>query len=406
MPQLKITLADIERAKGVLSKFLEPTPLQANRWLSDRLGCEVYLKLENMQPIGSFKIRGATYKISRLTPAQRRKGVITASAGNHAQGVAWGCAQFNAKATIVMPRSAPLTKVQNTEALGAHIILEGDNYDEAHAHARKIASKTGAVFVHPYEDRDVISGQGTVGLEIMEQLHNVDAVIASMGGGGLMAGIGTVIKEFKPNTLIIGAQASGSRALVESLRHRKVMKLPRNETFADGIKVMNASPAMLQLLRPLVDQAAHADDEAIATAVLTLIEKAKVIAEGAAALPLAILEQQKMKLRGKKVVLVVSGGNIDVNLLSRIIDKGLVETGRRIRVNVSISDRPGSLNRLTQLIAHQGANILQAIHDRNSPAVGISETSVELTLETRGPAFTKDLIKALQQQVKRLEVLN
>ncbi|MBI3557353.1 MAG: threonine ammonia-lyase [Deltaproteobacteria bacterium] len=406
MSGLKLALADVEQARGVLGKMLDTTPLLPNRWLSERLGCQVFLKLENMQPIGSFKIRGATYKISRLAPQQRRRGVITASAGNHAQGVAWGCAQFKTRATIVMPVNAPLTKVQNTEALGAKVILQGDNYDEAHAVARKFAAKSGAIFVHPYEDLDVMAGQGTVGLEIIEQLPDVDVVIGSLGGGGLMAGVGTVIKEFKPRTTVVGVQASGSRSLVESLAHKKIVATGMADTFADGIKVMRASPGMLAILMPLVDLTAHADDESIAAAVLTLMEKAKVVAEGAAALPLAVLEQIKGRFKGKKVVLIISGGNIDVNVLSRIIDRGLIRAGRRVRVNVYISDRPGSLNRLTALIAEQGANILQAIHDRDTPATGISETTVELTLETRGPKYSEDLIKALRGQVARLEVLH
>lgn len=406
MPKMKVTLADIEEARAVLGKLLEPTPLLANRWLSERLGCHVYLKLENMQPIGSFKIRGATYKISRLTPAQRRKGVVAASAGNHAQGVAWGCSQFKAKATIIMPKTAPLTKVQNTAALGAHVMLEGDNYDQAYAYARKYAAKHGATFVHAYEDHDIISGQGTVGLEIMEQLPDVDAIIGAVGGGGLMAGVATVVKEFKPKTQVIAAQASGARSLIESIKKGKVVSTGVADTFADGIKVINASPIMVDLLKDLIDKTGHANDEEIAAAVLTLMEKAKVVAEGAAALPLAVLEKMKDKLRGKKVVLILSGGNIDVNVLSRIIDRGLIRAGRRVRVNVYIKDKPGTLNRLTQVIAEQGANIIQAIHDRDTPATGIHETTVEFTLETRGPQFSQQLIRALREEVSRLEVLH
>lgn len=406
MPKLRVTLADIEQARGTLARLLEPTPLLPNRWLSEQLGCQLYLKLENMQPIGSFKIRGATYKISRLSASERKRGVIAASAGNHAQGVAWGSAQFRAKATIVMPVNAPLTKLQNTVALGALIVLEGDNYDEAHAVARAIARKSGAVFVHPYEDPDVIAGQGTIGLEIMEQLPGVDLVIGSLGGGGLMAGVATAIKEFKPKAVVVGAQASGARSLLESVRKKRVVSTGIADTFADGIKVLSASQTMVDLLGPLIDLTGHADDEAIAAAVLTLMEKAKVVAEGAAALPLAVLEQMRARIRGKKVVMIVSGGNIDVNVLSRIIDRGLIRAGRRVRVNVFITDRPGSLNRLTQLIAKQGANILQAIHDRDSPSAGINETGVEFTLETRGPEYSKDLIEALRKQVARLEVLH
>lgn len=406
MPKIKVSLADIEQARAVLGKMLEATPLLPNRWLSDKLGCQVFLKLENMQPIGSFKIRGATYKISQLSAAQRRKGVVAASAGNHAQGVAWGCAQFKTKATIVMPKIAPLTKVQNTVALGARVILEGDNYEHAVASARKIAARTGAIYIPAYEDHLVIAGQGTVGLEIMEQLPDVDVVIGSLGGGGLMAGVGTAIKAFRPKTLVVGAQATGARSLVESLKQGRLVSTGQADTFADGIKVREASPVMLSLLKPLIDLTAHADDEALAAAVLMLIEKAKVVSEGAAALPLAVLEQMKHKFRGKKVVLIVSGGNIDVNVLSRIIDRGLIRAGRRVRLNVYIKDKPGTLNRLTEVIAEQGANIIQAIHDRDSPATGIHETMVEFTLETRGPEFSKDLIGAMRAEVSRLEVLH
>jgi threonine dehydratase len=305
-----------------------------------------------------------------------------------------------------MPVGAPLTKVQNTAALGAEILLEGDTYDDAYAIARKIAAKSGAVFVHPYEDENVIAGQGTVGLEIMEQLPDVDVVIGSLGGGGLMAGAGTVIKEFRPKTLVVGAQASGARALIDSLASGRAVATRAADTFADGIKVLAASQPMVDILKPLIDIAAHADDEGIAAAVLTLMEKAKVVAEGAGALPLAVAEKLKSKLKGRKVVLIVSGGNIDVNVLGRIIDRGLILAGRRVRVNVFITDRPGQLNRLTQLIARQGANIIQAIHDRDSPAAGINETSVELTLETRGPEFSRSLIAALRKQVARLAVLH
>lgn len=406
MPRLNVGLADIEEARRVLKKYLEPTPLLANRWLSEKLGCHVYLKLENIQPIGSFKIRGATYKISRLSKAERRRGVIAASAGNHAQGVAWGSGRFRTKATVVMPVAAPLTKIQNTQALGAKVILEGEGYDEAYAAARKIASREGLVFIHPYEDADIIAGQGTVGLEIIEQLPDVDLIIGPMGGGGLMAGVARAVKALRPPTRIIGAQASGAKALVDSIRAGKVIATDRVDTFADGIKVKAPSAAMVRFLRPLLDSVTHADDESIAAAVLTLIEKAKIVAEGSGALALAVLEKlPKKEIRGKKVVLLVSGGNIDVNLLARIIDRGLIRNGRRLRLNAYISDKPGSLNRLTGLIAGNGANVLQVIHDRDAPAVGLNETMVELNVETRGPGHSRDLIAALRKSVLRLEVL-
>jgi threonine dehydratase len=401
-----VALADIQAAKNELSRYLEPSPLLANAWLSEILGCELYLKLENMQPIGSFKIRGATYKISRLSAAQRRKGVIAASAGNHAQGVAWGSRKLGTGALIVMPKSAPLVKVQNTRGLGAEVVLEGDNYQEAFAAAQSIARKTGRIFVHAFEDADVVAGQGTVGLEILEQLPDPDFVVVPMGGGGLMAGVATAIKTLRPQTKLIGCQASGAPAMLRSLREGRAVSTETVETFADGIAVSRASEPIRKLLAPRVDEVLEADDEAIAAAVLMLLEKAKTVTEGSGALPLAVLDQIRKKIRGKKVVAVISGGNIDVNVLSRIIDRGLIRAGRRVRVNVLMSDRPGSLARLTELIAREGANILQAIHDRSEPSTRIDQTEVALTLETRGPEHSAAVIRALRANVVRLELVH
>ena len=401
---MQVTLADIRAAQLTLSEYLHPSPLLQNAWLSEALGCEVYLKLENMQPIGSFKIRGATYKISRLTAAERRKGVIAASAGNHAQGVAWGSRKLGVNAMIVMPKNAALLKAQNTRALGAEVVLEGETYDEAYIHACKLAKKTGRVLVHAYEDHDVICGQGTVGLEIIDQLPNVDVVIGSLGGGGMMAGVSIAIKALRPKTQIVGCQASGAPALVRSLKKGHAMRVAPVKTFADGVAVSEASEVMRKLLAPNIDRTVEVDDESIATAVLNLMEKAKVVAEGSGAIPLAALEHIHRSVKGKKVVLIISGGNIDVNLLSRILDRGMIRAGRRLRMNVRISDRPGSLARLTSLIAGAGANIIQAIHDRSEPSTTIDQTEVALTLETRGPEHSDALIKSLQDHVLRLEL--
>lgn len=401
-----VSLADIQTAKTELAKYLQPSPLLLNTWLSEELGCELYLKLENMQPIGSFKIRGATYKISRLSPAERKRGVIAASAGNHAQGVAWGARKLGTSALIVMPRTAPLVKVQNTRALGAEIVLEGDNYQEAYDIALQLAKKSGRVFVHAFEDTAVISGQGTVGLEILEQLPDPDFIVSSIGGGGLMSGVSTVVKALRPQTRLVGCQATGAPAMVRSLLQGKAVTLDSVDTFADGIAVSRASEPMRRLLASRLDEVLEADDEAMATAVLTLLEKAKIIVEGSGALPLAVLEQMRRRIRGKKVVVIISGGNIDVNVLSRIIDRGLIRAGRRVRVNVLMSDRPGSLARLTDLIAKQGANIIQAIHDRNEPSTKIDQTEVALTLETKGPEHSEALIQALRENVVRLELVH
>lgn len=405
---LQVSVADVRDANQVIQKYLQPTPLLLNSWLSESLGCEIYLKLENMQPIGSFKIRGALYRISKLTASERKRGVIAASAGNHAQGVAWASRELKVRSMIVMPRGAPLVKVQNTRMLGAEVVLEGDTYDEAFEAASRIARKSGRVIIPAFENKDIIAGQGTIGLEILDQLPDVDWVIGSIGGGGMMAGISLTIGELHPQAKIIGCQASGASAMAQSIRRGRPMRTERVETFADGIAVGNASARMLPLLKSRLNQVLEADDEEIAAAVLTLLEKGKIVVEGAGALPLAVLEKvaKQKKFRGKKVVLVLSGGNIDVNLISRIIDRGLIRAGRRLRINVLISDRPGSLARLTDLIAHQGANILQAIHDRSEPATTIDQTDVALTLETRGPAHSRDVIRAIQKHVLRVDLVD
>lgn len=402
----EVHLKDIEAARRELSKNLTPTPLLFNPWLSEALGCQLYLKLENMTQIGSFKIRGATYKISQLTEEERKHGVIAASAGNHAQGVAWGSLLYGVNAMIVMPKNAPLMKVQNTGALKAKVHLEGENYEEAYAAALRIQKKTGRIFVHAYQDPLVIAGQGTVGLEILEQLPDVDVVIGSIGGGGLMGGIATAIFETRPGVKLIGCQASGAPSMMRAFIENHPVKLPKIETFADGIKVGESSEQMFQLLRPLLENIYEANDEEIASAVLTLLEKAKIVAEGAGALPLAVLQKLRGEMKGKKVVLVVGGGNIDVNVLARIIDRGLTLAGRRLRVNTWISDKPGSLNRLTQILAEQGANVLQVIHDRNEPSTRMDETEVALTLETRGMEHSQQITDSLKQYAARVEVLH
>lgn len=374
--------------------------------MSDAYGCEIYLKLENMQPIGSFKIRGATNKIAGLTATERKKGVVAASAGNHAQGVAWGAKRLGVKATIVMPRGAPLVKIQNTESLGAEVILAGDTYDECSAEAQRIAKKTGKILVHAFDDPAVIAGQGTVALELLDQLPDVDAIVCSVGGGGLLAGIATVYSQLRPKTKIYAAQAAGAPSMANSLKKGRPVTLDKVETFADGIAVGATRKTTFDILRKYVDKMLLADDESIAAAILTLAEKAKVVSEGAAAVSVAVLDQLKKELKGKKVAIIVCGGNIDVNVLNRVIDRGLIRKGRRLRVNVLISDRPGSLARLTATIARAGANVIQAIHDRSEPSTTLDRTEVALTLETRGHEHSAEVIRELKKEVMDLHVVH
>lgn len=402
--KMQVQLADVQKAKQDLKNYIYPSPLLYNAWLSEKYNCEIYLKLECMQPIGSFKIRGATNKILNLSKAERKRGVIAASAGNHAQGVAWGAKKAKVKALIVMPKSAPLVKIKNTLSLGAEVILEGENYDEAFAYAKKLAKKKKMTFVHAFDDKDVISGQGTVALEILDELPDLDCLVCSIGGGGLLAGISTVMKSLKPNVKLYGSQAEGAAAMVASFKKNKPVKLSTVSTFADGIAVSTVLPSTFFILKDSLNGIYTANDEMIAESILTLVEKAKVISEGAAAVSIAVLEQLREKIKNKKVVVVICGGNIDVNVLNRIIDRGLIRQGRRLRVNVHISDKPGSLARLTAVVAQAGANVIQAIHDRSEPAITIDKTEVALTLETKGPEHTKAVIDLLKKNVQKIVI--
>lgn len=407
---MKLSQKEFKDAYKVLSKVIHPTPLIYNEWLSKQYGCEIYLKLENMLPIGSFKMRGATYKISRLTPAEKKRGVLAVSAGNHAQGVAWAAHRFGVKATIVMPTGSPLTKIKNTESLGAKVVLHGTSIEECFTYAEEMQKKTKMTFVHPFHDPDVIAGQGTVAFELLEQIPDMDYIFSSIGGGGLVSGMGQVIKGNKSKAKLIAGQATGCSAMVDSLNTGKIKIIDKAETFADGIRVKKVAPDMFESLKSVVDASYKVDDEKMAWAILQLMEKARVIAEGAGALPLALLDQlhrkDPKKFKNKKVVLVVCGGNIDVNLLERIIDRGLIESHRKVRISIPIADRPGLLHRLTGVIMAQGANILQVVHDRDSEDTGISGTNVIFTLETKGEEHLKTLLKEFKKDFPRSKVVS
>lgn len=407
---MKIDFKEFKTAYGVLKKIIHPTPLVYNEWLSKQYGCQIYLKLENMLPIGSFKMRGATYKISGLTPTEKKQGVLAVSAGNHAQGVAWAAGRFNVKATIVMPEGSPLTKIRNTETLGAKVVLKGANIEDCFAYAETLMKKEKMVFVHPFHDPKVIAGQGSVGFELLEQIPDMDYIFSSIGGGGLVSGLGHVIKGSKSEAKIIAGQASGCFAMVDSLNSGKVKQHDKAETFADGIRVRKVVPDMFKLLDEVVDSSYTVDDEKMAWAILQLMEKARVIAEGAGALPLALFDQlhkkDPKKFHNKKIVLVVCGGNIDVNLLERIIDRGLIESHRKVRISVPISDKPGILHQLTGVIKSQGANILQVVHDRDSSNTGISGTNVIFTLEVKGEETMKTLLKEMKKDFPQSSVVS
>ena len=407
---MKIEFKEFENAYSNLKKIINPTPLVYNEWLSKQYNCEIYLKLENMLPIGSFKMRGATNKISQLSAADKKHGVLAVSAGNHAQGVAWAAHRFGVKATIIMPEGSPLSKIKNTESLGAKVILHGHGIEDCFKYAESLLKKKKMIFVHPYHDAKVIAGQGTIAFELLEQLPSLDFIFSSIGGGGLVSGMGQVLKGRSSRAKLIAGQASGCSSMVDSLHAGKIKSILKAETFADGIKVKTVNPDMYNLLKKVVDATYSVDDEKMAWAILQLMEKARVIAEGAGALPLALFDQlfQKdpKKFKNKKVVLVICGGNIDVNLLERIIDRGLIESHRKVRLSIPIADRPGILHQLTGLIKNAGANVLHVVHDRDSLNTGITGTNVIFTLETKGEEHLKVLLKEIKNDFPQCSIVS
>lgn len=399
-----------KKARKVLSDVIEPTPLIYNEWLSVQYGCEIYLKLENMLPIGSFKMRGATFKLSQLSAAEKKQGVLAVSAGNHAQGVAWAARRFGIKATIIMPLGSPLTKIRNTENLGAQVTLHGYSIEDCFQHAQEIMKKKKMVFIHPFHDPLVIAGQGTVAFELLEQMPKMDYVFSSIGGGGLVSGIGQVLKNEKSKAKIIAGQATGCSPMIDTLNTGKLTNAEDGHTFADGIRVRKVNEEMWHLLDEVLEESHKVSDQKMAWAILQLMEKARIIAEGAGALPLALFDKLWQKdpkrFKGKKVVLVVCGGNIDVNLLERIIDRGLIESHRKVRISIPIQDRPGTLHHLTKIIKDVGANVLQVVHDRDSSKTGISGANVLFTLETKGEEHLKVLLKEMKKDFPKCQVLD
>ena len=381
---MSVTLADVEAARARLRGVIHETPCAFSQSLSDLTGARVFVKLENLQMTGSFKERGAANVLLQLPPAERKRGVVTASAGNHGLAVVFHAARLGVGAVIVMPEWAPLTKVTAARRHGAEVVLHGENYDEAYARAREVEAERGLVFVHPFDDPRVIAGQGTIGLELVAQVPDLEAVLVPVGGGGLAAGIGVAVKAGKPGVEVIGVQADEIAAMKAAWATGERLTVPPGPTIADGIAVRRAGEHTLALCRRWVDQIVSVSEEEIANAILLLLEIEKTVVEGAGAVPLAALVNKKVALAGKTVALVLTGGNIDVNLVSRIIERGLVKDGRLVRLAVMLRDRPGQLARLTALVAEMRANVLHILHDRAFSRARLGETEVELTLETSG----------------------
>jgi threonine dehydratase len=393
---LTLDVAAVEEARERLREAIYQTPCPYSQTLSELTGSHCFVKLENLQMTGSFKERGAANLLRQLDPAERARGVVAASAGNHGLAVAFHAARLGIPATIVMPTYAPLIKAASARRSGAEVILHGADYDEAYERAQALVAERGAVFVHPFDDPRVVAGQGTLGLELLEQVSDLDAVVVPVGGGGLIAGVALAIKARRPSVRVVGVQAEAVAAMHRSLRLRERVRVPAGATIADGIAVRRAGELTFALARQLVDEVVTVDEEELANAVLLLLEIEKTVVEGAGAAPLAALLNRPLGLAGRRVVLVLSGGNIDVTMLARIIERGLVKDGRLVRLGVVLQDRPGALARLTALIAEERVNILQIEHDRAFSRQAIGSTEVELTLETSG----RKTIDALKQRLE------
>lgn len=398
----KISLEQVQVARQQLQGVVQITPLDASQTLSDLYHGPVYLKLENLQKTGSFKLRGAFNKITNLTTDARQRGVIAASAGNHAQGVAFAAAYHRIPCTIVMPESASLAKIAATEHYGATVVLSGESYDEAYAHAKLLQAQYGYTFVHAFDDADVVAGQATVGLEILEQLPTAGAIIVPLGGGGLVTGIGAVVKQIRPDIQIIGVEAAAVACFRHALDTGLVETIPSAPTLADGIAVRRPGDLTFALAEQVVDEVVTVEEEEIARAMVLLLERCKVVAEGAAAAAVAAVTQRKIQGNPSPAVVVVSGGNVDVTVLSRIIEHGLSESGRYLGLTVTLADRPGSLQHLLSIFAGLRANVLSVSHHRLGARIPIGQTEVEIDLETRDQRHIQHILQMLQQHGYRV----
>lgn len=389
-------LIEAKLARERIRDFLCYTPCQFCADLSGITGQQVFLKLDNLQRTGAFKERGALNKILLLSDNERQQGIVAASAGNHAQAVAFHATERRIRALIVMPLMTPLVKVSATRGYGAEVVLFGANYDEAYAEALRRSKEQGMTLLHPFDDLDVIHGQGTIGLELLEQVPDLEAVVIPIGGGGLISGVAGVLKESNPTIRVIGVQTERLPSMVAACAAGKPVTLPADATIADGIAVRRAGDITLPLVQRFVDEIVTVDEEEIASAILVLLEREKTLAEGAGAVALAALLHKKTSLAKQKTAVLVCGGNIDVSLLARIIERGLVKDGRRVRIRVHLTDRPGALHQLTKILAEQQANIVETLHNRSHYGVNLGDTVIDITLEARGTSHIQTISAALQ----------
>ena len=391
-----LQLSHIQAALARIRADIRVSPCPHSETFSELTGSSIFLKLDNQQRTGAFKERGALNKLLTLTAEERARGVIAASAGNHAQGVAYHAGRHGVKARIFMPLPTPLTKVSSTRAYGAEVVLHGANFDEAYGKALEDAREHGLTLIHAFDDEAVIAGQGTLGLEILGQHPAIEAIVAPIGGGGLIGGIACAVKETNPSIEIFGVQPARIPSMKAAVLKGKPVTLDAAKTIADGIAVRRAGERTLPLVQKYVDDIVTVEEEEIANAILLLLEREKTLAEGAGAAALAAVLNRKLRLAGKRVAVLVCGGNIDVTLLARIIERGLVKDGRLVRLRVHLPDYPGALYRLTGILAEHRANIVETAYDRAYHGVNLGDTAIDITMETRGTDHIDELIVALE----------
>lgn len=391
-----ISMELLRDARCVLSPVINLTPMiPAKGFVPD---CRFYLKADCLQKTGAFKLRGAYYKLSTLTDEEKARGVIACSAGNHAQGVAFAAHDMGIPATICIPAGAPLSKIEATRSYGANVVLVPGVYDDAHAEAVRLRDEQGLTFIHPFDDERVMAGQGTIGLEIAEQLPDVDVVLVPVGGGGLIAGVASALRQLKPACRIIGVQAAGAASMADSLRAGHILTLPEVHTVADGIQVKTPGEKTFAICREAVDEVVTVGEAEIASAILTVLERQKLMVEGAGAVGVAAAMYGELDLRGKTVCTLLSGGNLDVTMLERIITRGLAREGRTVGFSTVLPDRPRALAGLLGIVSELGANVLEVGHERSSLKADLGSTVVHLLVETRNRAHVDELFDALHRE--------
>ncbi|WP_227937581.1 threonine ammonia-lyase [Alkalihalobacillus deserti] len=400
-----VLLNDIVTAHEKMMGIIHKTPLDYSLTFSEYSDNDIYLKLENLQKTGSFKVRGSYNKMISLRKEELKNGVVAASAGNHAQGVAYASTMLGIPCTIIMPTGAPLSKVQATKEYGANVELQGTVFDEALAYALELKNQTGAAFVHAFDDEAIIAGQGTVGLEIMDQISDVDAIICPVGGGGLIAGLAAAVKEKNPSVQVYGVEAVACPSMAQSLLEMKPITVDASPTMADGIAVKRPGQHTFPLVQRYVDDMLSVDEMEIAQTMLMLLERNKLLVEGSGAVSLAALLNQKLPIKNKKVVPVISGGNVDVSFISRIIERGMVEAGRFMRFNTILKDKPGNLEKILQVVTEQQGNILDISFSHMGDKIYPSYAQLSISVETRDRHHIEEIFKALQKKGYTTELI-